>query len=68
MSNSQVASRQHGLTLVQWSLLVLAFMVGLGSTLVIREAFLPSYISMVQATPVQVHSSGLAANPGTAIR
>ena len=39
MNSSHAAERQHGLTLVQWVFLFVAFMVGLGGSFVIREAF-----------------------------
>ena len=42
------SSRQHGLTLVQWGLLFTAFIVGLGSSFVIREVFPPAHAGVVQ--------------------
>jgi len=52
MDNSYLASRRHGLTIVQWGLLILAFMAGLGSSLVIREVFPPAHANMVQTANV----------------
>jgi len=59
MKNSCVVSRQHGLTLLQWTLLLVAFMVGLGGSFILREAF-PS--ASAQASVVQaasVHSGSI---------
>jgi len=57
MNNSQVTSRQHGLTLVQWGLLLFAFMAGLGGSLIIREVFPPAHAGVVQTAPSQAASS-----------
>jgi hypothetical protein len=51
MDNSYITSRQHGLTLSQWGLLLVAFMFGLGSSFVIREFFPPAHASVVQTAP-----------------
>jgi len=48
MNNSHVVSRQHGLTPLQWGLLVVAFMIGLGSTFVVRAVFPPAHAGVVQ--------------------
>jgi hypothetical protein len=53
MNSSNVASRQHGLTLAQWGLLFVAFMIGLGSSYVIREVFPPAHAGEVQAASVE---------------
>ena len=49
MNNAHTASRQHGLTLVQWGLLFVAFMVGIGGSFVVREVFLPAHAGVVQS-------------------
>jgi len=51
MNNSHVADRQHGLTLVQWVFLFVAFMMGLGGTFVIRDFFPQAHASVVQTAP-----------------
>ena len=55
MSNIRVASRQQGLTLSQWGILFVAFMLGLGGTFVIREVFLPesAHAGIVRPATVQ---------------
>ena len=64
MDNSYVTSRQHGLTLWQWGLLIVAFMVGLCGSLIVREIFLPVYLhagtvqtSQVNTAPVNLDSA-----------
>ena len=51
MDKSPVTKPGHGLTLVQWSLLLVAFVVGLGSSFVIREVFPPAHASVIQIAP-----------------
>ena len=51
MSHSRVARCQQGLTLVQWGLLFAAFMIGLGSTFVIREVFPPAHAAVIKTAP-----------------
>jgi uncharacterized membrane protein YczE len=51
MDNLHVVSRQHGLTLAQWSLLFAAFMIGLGSSFVVREIFPPAHAGLIQTAP-----------------
>ena len=51
MDNSLTTSHRHGLTLVQWSLLLVAFVAGLGSSLIIREAFPPAHAGVIQTAP-----------------
>jgi hypothetical protein len=51
MNNSHAAGRQHGLTLVQWGLLFVAFMVGLGGSLIVREVFPPAHAGVIQTAP-----------------
>ena len=55
MDHSPTTSRKHGLTPIQWGLLLLAFMAGLGSSFVIREFFPPVHADVIQTAP---------ANPG----
>ena len=56
MDNSLVVSRRHGLSLVQWGLLIVAFMLGLGSSFVVREVFPPAHAGVVK-TVVSVSDS-----------
>ena len=49
MDNSHAASRQHGLTLVQWGLLFVAFMLGIGCSFVVREFFPPAHAGVIQS-------------------
>jgi len=51
MGNPQIACRRHGLTPVQWGLLFVAFMVGLGSSFVIREVLPPVHADVTQVAP-----------------
>jgi len=48
MNNSHVDNRRHGLTPLQLGVLVVAFVIGLGSTFVVREFFPPSQAGIVQ--------------------
>jgi len=59
MNRSHVASRQHGLTLLQWGILLVAFMVGLGGSLVVREIFPPAsaHAGVIQTAPVHTDSA-----------
>ena len=57
MDSSHVTGRQHGLTLVQLGLLLVAFMLGLGSSFVIREVFPPAQAGVVQTTAANSHSA-----------
>ena len=52
MDNSHTAGRQHGLTLVQWGLLIVAFMLGMCSSLVIREIFPPAHADVIHSAPM----------------
>ena len=52
MNHSHTLSRQHGLTLMQWGLLFVAFMVGLGSSFAVREFFPPAHASVIHAAPL----------------
>ena len=52
MDNSHTSSRQHGLTLVQWGLLLVAFMFGIGGSFVVREVFPPAHAGVVQSAPL----------------
>ena len=45
MNSSHV---QHGLTLTQWCFLFVAFMVGLGSSFVVREVFPHANADVIQ--------------------
>ena len=56
MDNIHVSGRQHGLTLGQWGLLLLAFTLGIGSSFVVREVFPPAHASVVQTASL---SSGM---------
>ena len=44
MNCSHAASRPHGLTLLQWVILIVAFMVGLGGSFILREIFPPASV------------------------
>ena len=52
MGNSQTSSRQHGLTLAQFGLLLVAFMLGIGSSFVVREVFPPAHAGVIQSAPL----------------
>ena len=54
MKNSHAASRQHGLTLLQWAILIVAFMVGLGGSFLLREICPPASVhaGVIQAVSV----------------
>ena len=52
MENSHNVSRQHGLTLVQWGLLIVAFALGMGSSLVVKGIFPPAHAGEVQFAPL----------------
>jgi len=51
MDNSLITSRKHGLTLVQWGLLTLAFIAGTCSSFAVREFFPPVQAGVVQVAP-----------------
>jgi len=51
MGSPQIADRRHGLTPIQWGLLFVAFMFGLGSSLAIREVLPPVHADVTQAAP-----------------
>ena len=57
MGSPQIAERRHGLTPVQWGLLFVAFMVGLGSSFAIREVLPPVHAEVTQTA---------SSNPNTA--
>jgi len=57
MDNSLTASRQHGLTLVQWGFLFVAFMVGIGGSFVVRGVFPPAHAGVIQSAPVTSDAS-----------
>jgi len=48
MDHSHVTGRQHGLTLVQWAFLFVAFMLGVGGSFVVRGIFPPVHASVIQ--------------------
>ena len=54
MNNSHAASPQRGLTLLQWTILIVAFMVGLGGSFILREIFPPTSVhaGIVQTVPI----------------
>ncbi|MDR0328608.1 MAG: hypothetical protein LBI05_09975 [Planctomycetaceae bacterium] len=58
MNSLHTSSRQHGLTLAQWGLLIVAFMVGLGSSFAIREVFPPAHAGEVQVQAAASVDSG----------
>ena len=49
MKNSHSTNRRHGLSLVQWGLLITAFVIGVGSTFVVREFFPPAHAGVIRA-------------------
>jgi len=51
MGSPHNADRRHGLTPIQWGLLFVAFMVGLGSSFVIREVLPPAHAEVTQVAP-----------------
>jgi hypothetical protein len=57
MGSPHIADRRYGLTPIQWGLLFVAFMVGLGSSFAIREVLPPVHADVTQAAP---------SNPNTA--
>jgi hypothetical protein len=57
MDNSRAAGRQHGLTLVQWGLLLVAFMLGIGCSFVVREFFPPAHAGVIQSAPLSPDSA-----------
>ena len=57
MDHSHTLSRRHGLTLMQWGLLFVAFMVGVGSSFVVREMFPPAHAAVIQTSPVNSDSA-----------
>ena len=57
MSSIRVVSHQRGLTLSQWGLLFVAFMLGLGGTFVIREVFLPESVHAGVVRPAAVQTA-----------
>jgi len=52
MDNSHAASRQHGLTLVQWGLLLVAFTLGVCGSFIVREIFPPAHAGVIQTAPL----------------
>ena len=56
MNNSHAASRQHGLTLVQWVILIVAFMVGLGGSFILREIVPPASVHAGVVQTISVDS------------
>jgi len=52
MGNSYTTGRQHGLTLAQWGLLFVAFMLGMGGSLIVREIFSPAHAGIIQTAPL----------------
>ena len=48
MSKTHTTGSQHGLTLMQWGFLFVAFMIGLGGSFVIREFFPPAHAGVIQ--------------------
>jgi len=58
MNHSHIAGRQHGLTLLQWGILLVAFMVGLGGSFVVREFFpvASAHAGVIQTAPVHTDS------------
>ena len=56
MNNSHVVSRRHGLTPVQWGFLIVAFMMGLGSSFVVRAIFPPAHAAAVTHTHTAMSS------------
>ena len=59
MNNSHVISRQHGLTLAQWGILFVAFMVGLGGSFVLREFLPPPSVHAGVIQTVSAHSDSV---------
>ena len=57
MDNSYVSSRQHGLTLVQWGFLFVAFVLGIGSSFIVREMLLPAHAGAIQSAPLSPGAS-----------
>jgi len=57
MESSHTTSRQHGLTLMQWGVLLVAFMLGMGGSLIVREIFPPHHMGDVQAAPLSSSTS-----------
>ena len=52
MDKSSITKPKHGLTLVQWSLLLVAFVIGLGSSFAIREVFPPAHANVIHANVI----------------
>lgn len=48
MGSPHNADRRHGLTPIQWGLLFVAFMFGLGSSFAIREVLPPVHADVTQ--------------------
>ena len=57
MDNSHIVTRRHGLSLMQWGLLIAAFVIGVGSTFVVREFFPPAHASEIQAAAIHSDSA-----------
>ena len=51
MNSSHGAGSQHGLSLVQWVFLFVAFMAGLGGSFVVRDLFPQANASVIQTAP-----------------
>ena len=51
MGSPQIADRRYGLTPIQWGVLFVAFMVGLGSSFAIREVLPPLHADVTYTAP-----------------
>lgn len=66
MNNRHMENRQYGLTLSQWIILFVAFMLGVGGTFIVREIFLPEavYAASAQTATVRSAQSGQTSQTG----